>query len=88
MAKLTVKAGSTSRLEHVFILDSTSTTGAGKTALTNASVTAFYFRPGDTTTTGRSITLASGTLGTWSSGGFIQVNATDMPGLYEIGIPR
>ena len=88
MAKLTVKAGSTSRLEHVFILDSTSATGAGKTALTNASVTAFYFRPGDTTTTGRSITLAAGTLGTWSSGGFIQVNATDMPGLYEIGIPN
>jgi hypothetical protein len=88
VAKLTVKAGSTSRLEHVFILDSTSTTGAGKTALTSASVTAFYFRPGDTTTTGRSITLAAGTLGTWSSGGFIQVNATDMPGLYEIGIPN
>jgi hypothetical protein len=88
VAKLTVKAGSTSRLEHVFILDSTSATGAGKTALTNASVTAFYFRPGDTTTTGRSITLAAGTLGTWSSGGFIQVNATDMPGLYEIGIPN
>ena len=88
MAKLTVKAGSTSRLEHVFILDSASATGAGKTALTNASITAFYFRPGDTTTTGRSITLAAGTLGTWSSGGFIQVNATDMPGLYEIGIPN
>ena len=88
MAKLTVKAGSTSRLEHVFILDSTSTTGAGKTGLTNASVTAFYFRPGDTTTTGRSITLSAGTLGTWSSGGFIQVNATDMPGLYEFGIPN
>ena len=88
MAKLTVKAGSTSRIEHVFILDSTSTTGAGKTALTNASVTAFYFRPGDTSTTSRSITLSAGTLGTWSSGGFIQVNATDMPGLYEIGIPN
>lgn len=88
MAKLTVKAGSTSRLEHVFILDSTSTTGAGKTGLTNASVTAFYFRPGDTSTTGRAITLSAGTLGTWSSGGFIQVSATDMPGLYEIGIPN
>jgi len=88
MAKLTVKAGSTSRLEHVFILDSTSTIGAGKTGLTNASVTAFYFRPGDTSTTGRSITLSAGTLGTWSSGGFKEVSATDMPGLYEIGIPN
>lgn len=88
MAKLTVKAGSTSRIEHVFILDSTSTTGAGKTGLTNASVTAFYFRPGDTSTASRSITLSSGTLGTFSSGGFKEVSATDLPGVYEFGVPN
>lgn len=88
MAKLTVRTGSTSRIEHVFILDSTSTTGAGKTGLTNASVTAFYFRPGDTSTASRSITLSNGTLGTFSSGGFREVSATDMPGLYEIGVPN
>lgn len=88
MAKLTVRTGSTSRIEHVFILDSTSTAGAGKTGLTNASVTAFYFRPGDTSTASRSITLSNGTLGTFSSGGFREVSATDMPGLYEIGIPN
>lgn len=86
MAKLTVKAGSTSRLEHVFILDSASTTGAGKTGLTNASVTMYYFRPADTTAT--SVTLSAGTLGTWSSGGFKEVDATNMPGLYEVGMPN
>jgi hypothetical protein len=86
VAKLTVKAGSTSRLEHVFILDSASTTGAGKTGLTNASVTMYYFRPADTTAT--SVTLSAGTLGTWSTGGFKEVDATNMPGLYEVGMPN
>ena len=86
MGKLTVKTGSTSRLEHVFILDSTSTTGTGKTGLTNASVTMHFFRPADTTVT--SVTLSAGTLGTWTTGGFKEVNATDMPGLYEIGMPN
>ena len=86
MAKLTVKASSTSRLEHVFILDSASTTGAGKTGLTNASVTMYYFRSADTTAT--SVTLSAGTLGTWSTGGFKEVDATNMPGLYEVGMPN
>jgi hypothetical protein len=86
VGKLTVKTGSTSRLEHVFILDSTSTTGAGKTGLTNASVTMHFFRPADTTVT--SVTLSAGTLGTWTTGGFKEVNATDMPGVYEIGMPN
>lgn len=86
MGKLTVKTGSTSRLEHVFILDSTSTTGAGKTGLTNASVTMHFFRPADTTVT--PVTLSAGTLGTWTTGGFKEVNAVDMPGVYEIGMPN
>jgi len=86
MAKLTVKRGATSRIEHVFIQDSSSTTGAGKTALTHSSVTAYYFRPKDTTPTVISLT-GTGSLGTYASGFFKEINATDMPGLYEIGIP-
>lgn len=86
MAKLIVGAGTTSRLEHVFILDSTSTAGAGKTGLTNTSVTMYYFRPGDTTAT--SVTLSAGTLGTWTTGGFKEVDAVNMPGVYEIGMPN
>jgi hypothetical protein len=34
------------------------------------------------------ITLASATLGTWASGGFVAVDNTNMPGWYEIGIPN
>jgi hypothetical protein len=34
------------------------------------------------------VTLSAGTLGTWTTGGFKEVNATDMPGVYEIGMPN
>ena len=34
------------------------------------------------------ISLSAGTLGTWSSGGFIVVDGTNMPGVYELGIPN
>jgi len=88
MAKLIVKSGSTSRLEHVFILDSTSTTGAGKTGLTNASVTLYYWRPGDTSIGAQTGTMSAGTLGTWSSFGFKEMDATNLPGFYEVGLPN
>lgn len=92
MAKLTVKAqASANRIEHVFIQDSTSTTGAGKTGLTNSSVTAYYIRPGGDPT---SITLNAGTLKTFPSvntdteGTLVKVDDTNMPGLYEVCLPN
>jgi hypothetical protein len=83
---LIVKQVSTSVRIQVFVADSTVTTGAGKTGLTNASFTAYYFRDGDATAT--SITLAAGTVGTWSSGGVKEIDATNMPGWYEFGVPN
>ena len=55
--------------------------------MTNASanLTWYYHREGDSTST--QVTLASMTLGTWASGGFVEIDATNMPGWYEIGIP-
>jgi hypothetical protein len=83
---LTLKSSTTSKRIQVFVADSTLTTGAGKTGLTNASFTAYYWLDGATTAT--SITLAAGTLGTWSSGGIKEMDATNMPGWYEFGIPN
>lgn len=81
---LIVQTGATSVRLQVFLADATVTTGAGKTGLTNASVTAYYFRDGDTTATVH--TLVAGTVGTWSSGGFKEIDATNMPGWYELDI--
>jgi len=79
--------GTTSRLEEIFIQDSSSTTGAGLTGLlfNTASLTAHYYRSGAAGET--AITLATMTLGTWVSGGFIEIDATNMPGFYQLGLP-
>lgn len=85
MAKLQIKRGTTSILQKVVI---STTSGTGLTGLTSATsgLTAYYIRDGDNATT--AITLSAGTLGTWSSGGFVEVDATHMPGAYELGIPN
>jgi hypothetical protein len=80
--------GSTSVLLRPMLLNSSVTTGAGITGLTAGSsgLTCYYMRDGDTTST--AISLVTGTVGTWSSGGFKEVDATHMPGVYEFGIPN
>lgn len=87
MAKQVVKKGDTSRIEYVFIQDSSSTTGAGLTGLAfnSAGLTAYYVRTGGTAT---AITLATQTAGgAYSSGGFVAVDGTNMPGVYRIDPP-
>lgn len=88
MAKLSIKAGSTSKLVKIFIQNNSVTTGAGLTGLTSGTsgLTAYYIKEGDATTT--QIVLTSATLGTFTSSGFIVVDATNMPGVYELGIPN
>lgn len=85
--KLDIKKGSTSKMVEVFIQDSSSTVGAGLTGLVfnSASLTAYYYLNDAASAT--SITLATMTLGTFASGGFVEVDATNMPGMYSIGIP-
>jgi hypothetical protein len=88
MAKLSLLAGSTSKLLDLFVLDSSSTVGAGLTGLVfnTASLTAYYYREGAASAT--AITLATMTLGTWATGGFIVVDGTNMPGCYQLGLPN
>jgi hypothetical protein len=49
------------------------------------SLTAYYLREGAASAT--AITLATMTVGTWATGGFKEVDATNMPGIYELGLP-
>ena len=83
-----IKRGSTSVRRLIFIADSSSTTGAGLASLVynTASLVAYYFA-GDLANEVQ-ITLATATLGTFASGGFVAVDNTNMPGWYEIGIPN
>lgn len=86
--KLQLKSGTTSQIVNLFILDSMSTTGAGKTGLAfnSASLTAYYAKPG---AAAAAITLVTQTpTGAYSSGGFVEIDATNMPGWYRFDIPN
>src|SRR4030095_8813784 len=87
MPKFSLAKSTTSKLLRFFVQNSSVTTGAGLTGLlyNSASLTAYYIREGSASAT--AITLATMTVGTWVSGGFKEVDATNMPGLYELGVP-
>lgn len=81
-------AGSTSIVETIFLQDSASTVGAGKTGLAynTGSLTCYYKRSNGTAAV--AVTLADiTTLGTFVSGGFKEIDATHQPGLYEFHPP-
>lgn len=83
-----IKKDTTSKLLEVFISDSSSTTGGGLTGLVynSAGLSCYYYRSGAGTAT--AITLATMTLGTWATGGFVVVDGTNAPGWYQIGLPN
>jgi hypothetical protein len=86
--KLEKLAGATSEIWQIFVRDSSSTTGGGLTGLVfnTASLTAYYHR--DTDTTATAITLVTMTVGTFTSSGFKEVDATNMPGWYQFCPPN
>ncbi len=82
--KLQKLAGSTSEIWQVFVRDSSSTTGGGLTGLVfnSAGLTCYYHR--DTDTTATSVTLQTMTVGTYTTRGFKEIDATNMPGWYQL----
>lgn len=88
MQTFIIPKGATSVMIPVSIYDSSSTTGAklAGLAFNTASLTAYYNRM---TASGSAvqITLATATKGTWTSGGFVAIDGTNMPGDYELHIP-
>ena len=88
--KLSIVKGATSQLVEIFIQDSSKTTGEGLTGLAynTASLVCYRGRSDDGNAGGTAISLATATLGTWTSGGFKEKDATNMPGIYEFGIPN
>jgi hypothetical protein len=86
--KLQIVKAKTSKSIDIFIRDTSVTTGAGLTGLVfnSGSLTAYYHRPGSAAAAITLATLASATAA-WSSGGFIAVDGTNMPGLYRLDLP-
>lgn len=86
--KLTLAPDTTSKIVRIFVQNSSVTTGAGLTGLAHntGSLTAYYIREGAASPT--QITLVTATVGTWTSGGFKEIDATNMPGWYELHLPN
>lgn len=87
MPKLHKVKGSTSVILDLFIQDSSSTTGAGLTGLVfnTAGITCYYHR--NTAASAVAVTLVTMTVGTFTSSGFKEVDATNMPGVYQLCLP-
>lgn len=88
MAKLAIKKASTDVTVYLFIQASNVTTGAGLTGLTfeTASLVASYVRPGAARAAITLATLAAAD-SAHSDGGFKEVDATNMPGIYRLDLP-
>jgi len=84
--KLLIPKGTTSKVAHIFVQDTTSTTGAGKTGLVNTDFTAYYIRPGATAAVASTVNSIT-TLGTYAGSAtncaIREVSAANMPGVYE-----
>ena len=90
--KLLWTKSKTSAITHIFIQDSSSTVGAGKTGLVfnTANLVSYYVKPGGTLTSLTLETIASlGTYATPSSAAHMRfklMHDTNAPGLYEIQV--
>ena len=87
MSRIIAK-GAVDQTIYVEILDSTSTTGGRKTGLVfnTASLTGYYVRNGGSATAITLATLAAAN-SAHSDGGFKEVDATNMPGVYRLDLP-
>lgn len=91
MAKLSIVAGATSQSINIFIRDSSSTTGAGLSGLVynSAGLTAYYsFAGANATSTAITLATLAAVNSAYSSGGFKELDATNMKGWYRFDIPN
>lgn len=87
---LKLQAGTTNQIVPIFVGDTSSSDGSGLTGLVynSAGLTAYYHREDDGDAGGTAISLATATRGTWATGGFVEKDATNMPGVYELHLPN
>lgn len=85
--KLEIKKGTTSKLIEIFISNSLSTTGAGLIGVLFGDISGYYYRSGAAIPVTEFAALKTMTVGTWVTEGFKEIDATNMPGYYQLGIP-
>lgn len=84
--KQIIKRGSIDKNIIIFIPDSASTTGGGKTgiAYNTSGLSCYYVRPGSAAA---QLSLATQTVsGAHSDGGFVEIDATNLPGFYRLDL--
>jgi hypothetical protein len=86
MPKLTMKKGTTGKILRVRIQAATTGNPIPGLVYNSSGLAAAFIREGDSTAT--AISLVAGTVGTWSSGGFKEVDSVKFPGTYELGAPN
>ena len=88
MAKREIKKGAASKILLLFIRDSSQAGEVvGLTGLSHNSsgLSCYYHR--NTASAAVEVSLVSMTLGQYVSGGFKEVDATNLPGVYQLGLP-
>lgn len=90
MQEYTCKIDTTSKRIAVFIQDSSKADGSGLAGLVfnSSGLSCYYWRENEGNAAATAVTLATATRGTWTSSGFIEKDATNMPGWYEFGVPN
>jgi len=88
MQKYTIVVDSTSVILPISVYDSSSTTGEklGGLVFNTAGLVAYYNKTGSAGSA-TAITLATATKGTYTSGGFVAIDGTNMLGDYELHLP-
>lgn len=89
MAKFSRLAGATSQSITIFIQDSSSTTGAGKTGLVAANLTLYYtFTGTNAGSVVQSLSDLAAVNSAFSAGGIKEIDATNMKGFYRLDLPN
>lgn len=89
MAKFARVAGATSQSVTVFIQDSSSTTGAGKTGLVAANLTCYYtFTGANAGSVAVSLSDLVAVNSAYSSGGLKEIDSTHQKGFYRLDLPN
>src|SRR6185369_15213715 len=85
--KLLIPKGKTSKSIVVFLGDSSVTTGVGLSGKIYSDITSYYFRPGAASSTSITMATLAAVNTAYSSGGFKEIDATNMKGFYRFDLP-